>query len=300
MPTVPVSVTAPPCRSPWLQGRRAQRRADGQNRRRFGLERPQDGGSFGAVSNINTDTNTQYHGMLLSLERRLGNLTLSGNYTWSHCIGDFADLNAAGPATDETITNPADAKFDHGNCDSDRRHVVNWTTVASMPKFANRTARMLASGWRLSGVYRTSSGAPLTVISGQDHALVGTTNQRASQILASPYGIQSGRPGTNYLNRNAFAVPAPGTFGNIGRNSIRGLKTWSFDLSLSRIFQLTENQRIEVRAEAYNVTNSFRPLDPTTTIGSAGRLVSLGSGTFGVVREAMDPRILQFAMKYFF
>jgi Carboxypeptidase regulatory-like domain/TonB dependent receptor len=271
-----------------------------QNRRRFYLERPQDGGSLGSVTTINTDADTQYHGMLLSLQRRVGDLVLSGNYTWSRCIGDFSDLNSGGPATDETLTNPADPKFDRGNCDSDRRHVVNWTTVATMPQFAKRTARMLASGWRLSGIYRISSGAPLTVISGQDNALVGTNNQRANQVLASPYGDQSGRPGTNFLNRSAFAVPAAGAFGNVGRNSLRGLKSWSFDLSLSRVFRLTESQRIEVRAEAYNLTNSFRPVDPTTSTGSPGRIVSLTSGTFGVIRDSMDPRILQFAMKYFF
>ncbi len=272
-----------------------------QNRRRFFLERPQDGPIFGAVTTVNTGAATNYQGMLLSLERRVGNLVVSGNYTWSHCIGDFADLNSAGPATDETLTNPANPKSDRGNCDSDRRHVVNWTTVATMPQFANPTARRLASGWRLSGIYRISSGAPLNITSGQDNALVGTTNQRADQVLASAYGDRSGRPGTNYLSRTAFAVPAAGTFGNVDRNSLRGLKTWSFDLSLSRLFRITESQRIEVRAEAYNVTNSFRPVDPTTGApGSAGRLVNLSSGTFGVIRDSMDPRILQFAMKYLF
>ena len=269
-------------------------------RRRFFLERPQYRPIFGAVTTINTGATTNYNGMLLSLERRVGNLVISGNYAWSHCIGDFADLQSAGPATDETLTNPTDPKFDRGNCDSDRRHVVNWTTVATTPQFANPTARRLASGWRLSGIYRISSGGPLDIISGQDNALVGTTNQRADQVLASSYGDRSGRPGTNFLNRSAFAVPAAGTFGNVGRNSVRGLKTWSFDLSLSRVFRFTESQRIEVRAEAYNVTNSFRPLDPTTTTGTAGRIVSFSSGTFGVIRESMSPRILQFAMKYLF
>jgi hypothetical protein len=72
---------------------------------------------------------------------------------------------------------------------------------------------------------------------------------------------------------------------------MRGLGTWSFDLALSRNFQLTQGQRIEVRAEAYNVTNSFRTgaIDQTLT-----------SGTFGVVRNALDARVLQFALKYVF
>jgi hypothetical protein len=150
---------------------------------------------------------------------------------------------------------------------------------------------MLASNWRFSGIYRFSSGQPLNVTNGTDRALNGTTLQRPDQILANPYKDDSGRPNTNWLDPTAFQLPTLGTFGNLGYNAFVGPSTWSFDMALSRSFNLREMQRLEVRADAFNVTNSFRPMPPAT---------ALNSNVFGQIRQSMDPRILQFALKYVF
>ena len=82
-----------------------------------------------------------------------------------------------------------------------------------------------------------------------------------------------------------------GTLGNMGRHNIRGVNAWAFDTAISRIFQFREAQRLEFRAEAYNVLNRFRPGDPNA---------ALNSSTFGIIRTAQDPRIMQFALKYVF
>ena len=75
------------------------------------------------------------------------------------------------------------------------------------------------------------------------------------------------------------------------QNTIQGPGVWSFDMALSRVFRFHEDQRLEFRAEAYNVTNSFRPQNPIATVNNAN---------FGVIRLARDPRIMQFALKYVF
>jgi hypothetical protein len=79
--------------------------------------------------------------------------------------------------------------------------------------------------------------------------------------------------------------------GNMRPANIVGPGTWQLDLGLSRIFNPREAQKLEFRAEAFNVTNSFRPLNPAT---------NLNNNVFGVIRTAQDPRILQFALKYLF
>jgi hypothetical protein len=270
-------------------------------RRRFTLERPADGEKLGFVAEADTGGTQVYSGLLLSVERRAARgVTVNGNYTWSHCIGDDLGLYSSGAGADPTNTSikPFDRGAERGNCESDRRHLFNMTTVAETPQFSSPVLRVVAAGWRLSGIYKWSSGAPIRILAGSDRALNGTAvgrgvgDQRANQVLANPYLDTSGRPGSRFLNRDAFALPDLGTIGSIGRNSIQGPARWSFDAALSRVFRFRETQRMEFRAEAYNVTNSFR------VGGNPNNVVT--NSQFGVIRTSDTPRILQFALKYIF
>src|SRR5207249_2628685 len=158
----------------------------------------------------------------LSLEKRAGRrVTFSGNYTLSHCITQYADVNSAGPPANETYSKPWDRNFDRGNCLADRRQLFNFTTVAQTPQFGNRRLRMVVGNWKVSGIYRWSSGAPVNVVSGIDNALTGTIYQRANQVAGIPYKDTSGKPLTTFIDPAAFATPAAGTYGNVGWNSLQ-------------------------------------------------------------------------------
>jgi hypothetical protein len=154
---------------------------------------------------------------------------------------------------------------------------------------------MLASDWRLSTIYRYTTGGYLSITSGGGLDLVrnGTNvgSQPALYVGGDPYGDRSGRPRTNWFNNAAFAQPAVGTFGNVGTRSILGPAFWQFDMALSRSFQIKESQRMEFRVEAYNVPNSFRPDNPNT---------ALNSPQFGILQTSRETRKLQFALKYLF
>ena len=271
-------------------------------RRRLTLEQPND--TFRKVGNLaETDDGgvQSYHGMIVSVRRRAANgINLNLNYTWSHCIGPYATL--WGPMSmhpDDVYTDPNNRDFDQGDCDSDRRHLFNSTLSAETPEFANRTLRLLASGWRLSGIYKIAAGEPLNINTGADIALNGlddADNQRPNQITENPYGGSD--PGDNYFVKSAFANPAPGTLGTMRRNSVVGWNRWDFDLALARIFRFGESQSLEFRVEAYNVTNSFRPERPGGF--GAGAFTDITNRNFGRIRNAESPRILQFALKYAF
>jgi len=262
-------------------------------RRFMPLYHPEIGGTpILSLHGYEPGSSQRYNAMLLSLERRAASgITVKSNYTWSHCYG----------GSPGTFLNPNDRNFDNGNCSIDRRHIFNMTVVAETPQFANRTLRAAATGWRLSGIYRKQSGAWLTVVSGVDRLLDGSGSQRGQQILGNPYGDRSTI--TNYLNPKAFTLPDLGSYGNMGKGTIEGPGTFQFDLALSRAFRVRENQRLEFRAEAFNVTNTFRRFNLETNLGAArfGQIVSItedarvqGNNT------PSDPRILQFALKFVF
>lgn len=240
---------------------------------------------FSFIDEFNSHGTANYHGFLTTIRGELSGINLNANYTWSHCISDkVLDSN---PGRTPMIGR------DRGNCGSDRRHIFNMTAVAATPEFANPTAQTILSDWRLSAIYRVSSGAYHHITTGSNRSLTEHrgSDQRANQILDDVYLDKSGGLGTRLYNKAAFAHPALGTFGNMGRYAVSGFPNWDLDVALSRTFSVSENQALEVRAEAFNITNSVRPNDPSG---------NFRSGNFGKIRSVQDPRIMQFALKYTF
>jgi hypothetical protein len=191
----------------------------------------------------------------------------------------------------------ADAKkiyeADKGPCDAWRKHIVNLTASVETPQFTTAAARMLASGWRLSGVFRAQSGQKLSIQAGVDRALSGiqATTQRANQVGDKPYGDKSA---SSWFNPAAFAQPALGTYGTSVRNGYDGPGFKTVDLSLVRQFSLPANRRIEARVEAFNALNWLNLGNPSQNLSAA---------TFGRITQysnSVDPRVMQFALKYQF
>jgi hypothetical protein len=277
-------------------------------RREISLFDPAVGQYYGYVDYVSDQGWQDYQGLMLSVQRRsAGGLTTTANYTVSRCEGLISQgqspLNVAtGYSRPVSVLNPpsesereALAEIDKGHCDAWRRHIFNLTASIETPQFDSTAARILASGWRLAGVFRAQSGAPLTVTTGVDRALSGmqATNQRANQVLDDPYGDKNRN---NWLNPRAFAQPALGTYGNSGRNAYFGMGAKVVDIALSRTFGIGSTRRIEARVEAFNAFNWFRPLPGS----NQAPVTTLSSATFGRYLAADDPRVMQFALKYTF
>ena len=261
--------------------------ANTNQRRVLHVQNPAEGQFYGIIDAHEDGGTSNYHGLLLSAQRRPARgLTLGSNYTWSHCIGDNTSLGANANINNAYV-DPNNRRFDRGNCESDRRHNLNVTGVIETPSLSNPTLRALITGWRVAGIYRVTSGSYMTILSGQDRALTGAGGQRAQQILEDPY---LDRDGLNYLNPAAFAQPELGTLGNMGRNNIEGPSNWQVDLALSRLFPI-QGSRLEFRVEAFNLTNRLIRTNPS---------VNISQNTFGQITAAGDPRIMQFALKYVF
>src|SRR3990167_3244407 len=127
--------------------------------------------------------------MLLSFQRRSANgFTTNVNYTLSECRGLISQ--GGGPLNVGTgymqpvslVNPPADAKaifeLDEGPCSNSPRHILNLTASVETPQFVDTAARLVASGWRLSGIVRARSGNWMSIVTGADRALTGMQTQR--------------------------------------------------------------------------------------------------------------------------
>lgn len=237
----------------------------------------------------------RYNGMLLSVTRRAARgLSLGGNYTLSHCVGLPSQQL---PNVQSGWTDPNNPEFDKGNCDTDRRHILSLSGSYETPTFDSAAVRLVASGWRVAGALKASSGSPLNIVAGQDRALTGINggNQRVNVVDGQdPYADRSG---LNYLNRAAFAQPALGTLGNYERTSLYGPRRWSLDAMLARVVRFAGTQNVELRVEAFNLTNRFMRNNPVVNFSQTAVF-----GTIAPVQNsgAGDPRIMQFGIKYAF
>ena len=120
-------------------------------------------------------------------------------------------------------------------------------------------------------------------------------------MLPSPYAANRGAGTRAWLNPLAFAQPALGTYGNLGPASVRGPAFFDIDMALSRIFRIKERMSLEFRAEAFNIANRMNPGDPSNSSTLAGGVdLTLTDANFGKITSALDPRIMQVAMKFSF
>ncbi len=278
-----------------------------QNQRRVLYQQnPAIGQYYSNIVYADDGATRNYNGLLLQIQRRRAKgITVQANYTWSHCIDDgYNDViqNNGGQLQSRRGA-------DRGNCELDRRHNFNMSTVYETPQFASTALRVLGSGWQISGIVRIVSGPYLNIGTGLDNAFSGTlftgaangTDQRPNQVLASPYLPNRGVSG--WLNPAAFAQPATGTYGNLGSRNITGPGSIGINMGLTRTFAVRERQTLQLRAEVFNVPNHANYC-ASASQGIAPAIscpdVNLNSPTFGKILSAADPRIMQIALKYVF
>ena len=253
-------------------------------RRVLVLRNPAYGAFYGTIGQLDDSGRANYHGMLLSAQRRLKTgLSVLANYTLSKCMSDPATTELTGP----TITDPNNPDLDYSACDSDRRHVVNTSVVWLSPAFSNKALDAVFGDWQIAPLIRWQSGSPYSVTTGVDNALSGMGNQRAVQVSDDIYGDRSVN---NYLDINAFTSPQAGTYSTLKPNAFYGPSRFQNDLALTKNFQL-QAHRLQFRWEVFNVLNKANFNNPTS---------ALNSTNFGRILSAGDPRIMQFALKYDF
>jgi Carboxypeptidase regulatory-like domain len=256
-------------------------------RRVLYLINPVTGSQFSDIYHLDSGSNAEYEGALLKIQHRFSDhYTILGNYTYSHCIseGDFQG-DMGGPYTQF----PFNRNADRGNCGFDIRQIFNVTFIAQTPHFANPWTNRLLGNWQLSPIVAAHTGTWFYVFDGEDNSLSGIGLDRPD-VTGNPY-IKSTSGVLQWLNPNSFALSPLGTFGNSGRASLEAPGYFDVDAAVSRYFNITERQKIELRFEFFNLFNHANFLAPDNY---------LSDSTFGQIQGDVSPRILQFALKYTF
>jgi hypothetical protein len=245
---------------------------------------------------------SSYNGGIAALQHRMShNYSVLVNYTYSHAI-DTGD--APGDIAANTFMVPTNPRLDRAAAGFDIRHIINASVVARSDfKTTNRLLRMAANGWELAPLVRILSGSPFNVTSGSDISRTGMGNDRPNVVAGQSfttgkqvYASTSTANPTNraYFNPAAFTTStvAIGSFGNAGRNILRGPKYYNVDASLNRTVKVYDRLNMNIRLEAFNLFNhpffnAFTTANPT-------------SSSFGYATGAADPRLMQAAVKFNF
>jgi Carboxypeptidase regulatory-like domain len=260
-----------------------------QQRRVLSQINPPAGAYYSTITMMNDGVNTTYNALQLSVRHRMSRgYTFLYNYTYSHCQQDTETLG--NKLQGNTQTDPNNMRFDYGPCDFDVRQNMNASFVYNGYAFANRKLDLIAGRWSPSFLVSYNTGYPFTVLTGTDASLTGIGLDRPDSISdVNPYV----RNTTNmqWVTPSAYTPNRPGTFGDIGMNSVVGPHYVDSDVSLRKLFTTYREQNLELRFEFFNIFNHPNLDAPVTR---------LNSRSFGQIQDAGAPRILQLAAKYVF
>lgn len=249
--------------------------------------------AWGQIRTIQNDLIGNYHGLTAIFRQRMSHsLQMMASYTWSHTLDVATDSNGGGAAM-----NDYDWHLDYGNANWDIRHRFVTTFIYDLPRFngMNSLLRWTLGNWQANGIFTAQSGTPINVIIGPDQANIGRPNQRPNLV-----GTPSTNCGSGHLigciNSTAFAMPAPFTFGNAGRNLVFGPGLVDADFSLFKNIPIKERIRFQFRAEMFNILNHPNFANPGNGSPATWNTASFGNITSTVT----DNRDIQFGAKVIF
>jgi Carboxypeptidase regulatory-like domain/TonB-dependent Receptor Plug Domain len=270
------------------------------------------------LNGIDSSASSWYHGMDVSLTRRLSKgLQFLTAYTFSHAYSTTGRSTGAAGVSG-IFGNQNDPRANYGRSDFNREHrlVVSYLYQFPSPQRFSDFLDALLGGWAVAGVTTIQSGAPLTLTGMNTGNIFGITNDRVQLAAGCTHGdlTTSGSVNSklnNYFNTGCFAPwqvigdPEPPNsvqnagqriatdFGNSGVGVVFGPDQRNFDIALIKrtpVRRLRDGANIEFRAEFFNAFNTTQFSNPNTN-------VSAGSNFGLITATAVNPRIMQFALK---
>lgn len=262
---------------------------------------------FGDINYTDYGANANYHALQVRASRRFtNNLMVNLSYAWSKSM-DIVDNDGGSdsnnPAADGAIDDKFNRQREYGLAGWDRQHVLTIDYVYTLPQLRDRGAFMkyALGGWQVSGITTFASGFPLTVYSAN-----GNTGTLGGGMRADYVGGQISpdeKTWQEWFNPLAFGRPADGTLGNTGKGIIRSPGINSWNISLFKNFNFTENIRAQLRLETFNTFNhtQFNGVNTRISMPNPGQALDQANrGTSGQINSTRDPRTIQLGAKFYF
>ena len=227
-----------------------------------------------------------YDALQLSASRRFrAGFTGGVQYQYSRNKGTTQGSNEAA-----TSQNTFDYDTEYGTNPQDIPHTFNGSLVYLVPGQG-----LWRGGWRVGGILNARSGVPVNVtisradnvtVAGQAVTNIPGGNSRGTQRPDVVPGVDPYlKDGVRWLNPAAFTTPQPGTFGNLGRNALRGPEFVQLDMMFSKDFQFARRQSFQLRVELFNLTNRLNFENPAASLPGNGTpgapFTDTQAGTFG-------------------
>jgi len=248
---------------------------------------------------------SSYQGLELDVNHRFSQgLQFRGAYTFSKALDDGDNANTSVATNSPAfVANPLDPAADYGRASFDVRHsgVINATYDLPFGKIRDSGrspwAERLLGNWQISAIETLQSGLPFTPQLSYNPSNDGDTRNPVRPSVNPNFTgpVIEGGP-NQYFNPNAFIQPLPGTYGNVGRNTLQGPALAETDVSAAKKFLLSERLNLQFRAEIFNLFNHTNLNTPNPVVYAAA--TGGPSPTAGVITStATTSRQVQFGLK---
>ncbi len=225
------------------------------------------------------------HSGSVRLRKRMQHgIAVGGSYTYAKSIDNASNI---GGGQNVVAQNDLDLAAERGLSSFDQRHRFNMDYTIELPwgtnkKFLNQPgkAKYVFGDWTLSGNLAMNAGTPFTprVIGSFGDVARGLNGTLRANYLGGPIHIDDPSI-SKWFNTGAYGIPATGTFGNAGRNSIIGPGSIVMDMSVNKTFQIKDMKAFTFRATASNLLNhaNYTSIDTTVNSPSFGRVLAVGA-----------------------
>ncbi len=245
----------------------------------FPANTPRVNPAFGNIGMRRTQFDSYYHSLHASFERRWRRgFRAEARYSWGKSIDTTSTSLRKDFENSDNIPMVFNYRQNRGRSDFDLRH-------AASANFSYELSPAVA-GLELHGLLRWQTGPPFNPFVGFDRARLlpmrGDLGQRPDYVAQPGLRVILGDP-ARYFNPAAFAVPAAGTYGNLGRGTLTGPGLFNLDLAIHKTLWRRERESLKLRVEGFNLTNrpNFQiPLELSLynsrlePVNSAGRITS--------------------------